>query len=94
MTEFNTTDKIDTMIKNYTLACAAEEMNPRRRNTMEDVHRMIPNLGGDSNLSYFAVYDGHGGRQIADFLEESLENQIYKELSEVDEASVPERLAR
>lgn len=79
---------------NYTLACAYEEMNPSRRNTMEDVHRVIPCLGGDPNFSYFGVYDGHGGRQIADFLEEALENTIYQELQIGDDATIPERLAR
>ncbi len=46
---------------NYILACSAEEMNPSRRNTMEDIHRIVPALGGDTSYSYFAVYDGHGG---------------------------------
>ena len=40
----------------------AEEMNPTRRNTMEDVCR-VHDLGfdGDENLAYIGVYDGHGG---------------------------------
>lgn len=40
------------------------------------------------------VYDGHGGRQIADFLEESLEKTIYQELKVDDDASIPDRLSR
>lgn len=28
---------------------------------MEDVHRIVPNLGDDPHTAYFAVYDGHGG---------------------------------
>jgi serine/threonine protein phosphatase PrpC len=69
-----------TVPSNYRLACAHDEMNPRRRSTMEDCHRVIPALGDDENLSYFAVYDGHGGRQIVDFLDETLEQNISKEL--------------
>jgi hypothetical protein len=46
---------------NYSLACSHEEMNPNRRNTMEDVIRVVPVLGGDESMSYFGVYDGHGG---------------------------------
>jgi serine/threonine protein phosphatase PrpC len=48
---------------NYVLASSHEEMNPNRRHTMEDVHRIVPTLCGDETLSYFAVYDGHGGKQ-------------------------------
>jgi len=58
----------------------AEEMNPGKRNTMEDVHRAILKFGGRPEMSYFAVYDGHGGRGIADFLETRLESNISKEL--------------
>ena len=45
----------------FRLVSECEEMNPRRRNTMEDVHRIIRHLGEDTSLSYFGVYDGHGG---------------------------------
>lgn len=51
----------ETETTNYVLVSSHEEMNPNRRHTMEDVHRIIPSLGGDNTLSYFAVYDGHGG---------------------------------
>ena len=40
------------------------------------------------------VYDGHGGRQIVDFLEETLEKIIYQELTVEDDASVQEKLTR
>ncbi len=81
-------------VENYKLAFAHEEMNPRRRSTMEDCHRIIRSLEGDENISYFGVYDGHGGRQIVDFLEESLEKNIYKELKMSDDAGISERLSR
>ena len=54
---------------NYRLACAHDEMNPKKRCTMEDCHRVVSALGGDPTMSYFGVYDGHGGRQIVEFLE-------------------------
>ena len=79
----------------YQLAVAHEEMNSRRRNTMEDCHRILPSLGeGLENYSYFGIYDGHGGRQIVDFLEEALEKNIITELKEPDEAGVLERMSR
>lgn len=77
-------------------AYAHEEMNAKKRHTMEDVHRIVPELLRNNNsiISYFGVYDGHGGRQIVDFLETNLENTIKEELLEPDEASIPERLTR
>eukprot|EP00595_Chromulina_sp_UTEXLB2642_P003537 CAMPEP_0196765438 /NCGR_PEP_ID=MMETSP1095-20130614/8835_1 /TAXON_ID=96789 ORGANISM="Chromulina nebulosa, Strain UTEXLB2642" /NCGR_SAMPLE_ID=MMETSP1095 /ASSEMBLY_ACC=CAM_ASM_000446 /LENGTH=260 /DNA_ID=CAMNT_0042123469 /DNA_START=77 /DNA_END=859 /DNA_ORIENTATION=- len=63
---------------------------------MEDCHRIVPTLleTESSNYSYFGVYDGHGGRQIVEFLEETLENNILNELKQDDDASIPERLTR
>ena len=65
-----------TRCAHYKLSCAHEEMNPSRRSTMEDCHRVIPSLGGDPRISYFGVYDGHGGRQIVEFLETALGTRI------------------
>jgi serine/threonine protein phosphatase PrpC len=81
-------------ILKYKLAVAHEEMNPRRRNTMEDCHRILPSLFDMKEYSYFGIYDGHGGRQIVDFLEESLEHNIVNELKQMDDASIEERLTR
>eukprot|EP00605_Chrysophyceae_sp_TOSAG23-4_P002884 GSChrysophyteH1.ASY1.ANO1.3179.1 assembled CDS len=61
---------------------------------MEDVHRVVKSLKGSPEYSYFGVYDGHGGRQIADFLEETLESNISVELQQPDDASILERLQR
>jgi serine/threonine protein phosphatase PrpC len=62
---------------------------------MEDCHRILPTLGDSlSNYSYFGIYDGHGGRQLVDFLEEAFEQNITIELKEPDEASILERLSR
>ena len=63
---------------------------------MEDVHRIVPKLLEVENTiySYFGVYDGHGGRQIVDFLDENLENSIATEISHNDSASMRERITR
>lgn len=37
------------------------EQNPLRRNTMEDVHRVVPVFDGDPGMSFMGIYDGHGG---------------------------------
>ena len=46
-----------------------EEMNPSRRNTMEDSH-VIHGPGTwkspDPNMTYFAVHDGHGGERVCE----------------------------
>jgi serine/threonine protein phosphatase PrpC len=62
---------------------------------MEDVHRVLPVLADDlQQYSYFGVYDGHGGRQIVDFLEEALEKNIMNELRMQDDAPILDRLSR
>lgn len=61
----------------------AEEMNPQRRNTMEDVHVLHqPGTWNchDPELAYMGVYDGHGGRDTVDFLQDALHVSIAEEL--------------
>jgi serine/threonine protein phosphatase PrpC len=80
---------------NFRLAIAHEEMNSRRRNTMEDVHRVLPILHESlPNYSYLAVYDGHGGRQIVDYLEQTLEGVVAEEFLLDDDAEALERITR
>ena len=44
---------------NYIVAHAHGEMNPKKRHTMEDVHRVLPILDlALPQYSYFGVYDG------------------------------------
>lgn len=64
------------------LTSTAEEMNPTRRNTMEDVHVIHPSgtWGAPNPLaSFIGVYDGHGGRLIVDYLEDYLHRNVAKE---------------
>lgn len=41
--------------------------NPSKRNTMEDVYRVVPEFDGDPHTSFVAVYDGHGGKGMKCF---------------------------
>jgi serine/threonine protein phosphatase PrpC len=83
------------LILPYRLAISHEEMNSRRRNTMEDCHRILPVLSPElKTYSYFGIYDGHGGRQIVDFLEDGLESNLITELEQPDDASILERMCR
>ncbi|GKZ01218.1 hypothetical protein MPSEU_001073100 [Mayamaea pseudoterrestris] len=69
----------------------AEAMNPSRRPQMEDIH--VIHAAGDWPLSgkalndkaYLAVYDGHGGRDMVDFLEHSLSRHLAHEILDDDE---------
>ena len=45
----------------------SSEQNPEHRQTMEDFHSVVPQMGGDSNKSYFAIFDGHGGNKASIF---------------------------
>ena len=61
------------------IVSVAEEMNPTRRNTMEDVH--VVHCPGswdapDCTATFLSVMDGHGGRLMADYLEDHLSNNI------------------
>jgi len=71
-------------------------MNPSKRNTMEDVtvvYERFDSVGPD--WSFLGVYDGHGGRDIVDFLDDYLEENVARELKLVDDdASVLQRIER
>lgn len=64
------------------LVSIAEEMNPTRRNTQEDAHVVRgPGTWGAPNdhATFICVMDGHGGRHIADYLEEHLAKNVANE---------------
>lgn len=46
------------------------------RNTMEDSHIACLDLG--NGVSFFGVYDGHGGNEVADFVKEHLVEELKK----------------
>jgi len=41
---------------------------------MEDTHIVDLDLGG--GVSFFGVYDGHGGNEVADFVKDHLVNEL------------------
>mmetsp|Transcript_35551 Transcript_35551/g.51948 ORF Transcript_35551/g.51948 Transcript_35551/m.51948 type:complete len:315 (+) Transcript_35551:167-1111(+) len=69
------------------IVSTAEEMNPSKRSTMEDCH-VVHEQGSwgckDDHMSCVGVYDGHGGRDMVDFLEEALVPNIAQELNYKD----------
>ncbi|CAM9319592.1 unnamed protein product [Ascophyllum nodosum] len=69
-------------------------MNPSWRSTMEDAHATVSHFDGDSSMSFFAVYDGHGGRGTVDFVSSRLEDILAEELKADDDASIATRISR
>lgn len=70
----------------------AEAMNSRYRASMEDAHVVVDEFGGDPDTGLFAVYDGHGGRTVAKYLQKHLHETIAAELHDKDARSVEECL--
>jgi len=70
----------------------SEDMNPRYRSTMEDASAMLDGFSGDSGTGYFGVYDGHGGRNVAEFLRLHLHVNVENELKLKGDRSVEECL--
>lgn len=58
----------------------AEDQGPR--DAMEDAHVILPSeFGGRKDQSFFAVYDGHGGKAVADLAANRLHLNFLNELS-------------
>nr|ABK25106.1 unknown [Picea sitchensis] len=47
-----------------------------RREFMEDAHKAIVNVHGDSKRAFFGVFDGHSGRKASDFEAENIGQNI------------------
>jgi serine/threonine protein phosphatase PrpC len=47
-----------------------------RREFMEDAHKAIVNVHGDSKQAFFGVFDGHSGRKASDFAAENIGKNI------------------
>jgi len=59
----------------------AEEHNPACRPTMEDEHIIMDGFGGVADQGLYAVFDGHGGRGIVDFVKKHFAPILTRELS-------------
>ncbi|KAJ0180603.1 hypothetical protein K1T71_004007 [Dendrolimus kikuchii] len=67
------TEKVSSDEGNDKLECGASSMQGWRAN-QEDAHNTI--LDYDVNTSMFAVYDGHGGAEVATYCSQNLPNYI------------------
>jgi len=57
-----------------------EDRNKTHRRFMEDAKNLIPQFGDQDWRSYFGVYDGHAGAQIARYCEANLPKILVDEL--------------
>jgi serine/threonine protein phosphatase PrpC len=54
-----------------------EAQKGNRRPTMEDAHKIeVPFFDEDTSSAFFAIYDGHGGRAVADFCANKLHTHV------------------
>ncbi|XP_023549742.1 probable protein phosphatase 2C 30 [Cucurbita pepo subsp. pepo] len=56
-----------------------------RRETLEDAYIVLLDVLGDSKQAFFAVVDGHGGRDAADYVVENLGKNIINALEKIAE---------
>lgn len=64
-------------IKGYGLA---EDENSQFRDEMEDGHLCYDELGKDKNIALVCVFDGHGGKEVVNYLEENFLKVFEKNL--------------
>jgi protein phosphatase len=79
------------------LVSTHEEMNPSRRCSMEDCSVYHPPgtwESPDGDIAYLGVYDGHGGRDMVEYLEHGLSYHVARELQCHDDSTVLARLER
>ncbi|KAN0111366.1 protein serine/threonine phosphatase 2C [Russula decolorans] len=65
-----------------------DEKGPRR--TMEDAHSYVFDYDGVHGQGFFAVFDGHAGREAADWCGKNFHQYMLSTLQANPEASVPE----
>jgi serine/threonine protein phosphatase PrpC len=65
-----------------------------RRDEMEDGFVFVDCFAGRKNSAYFAIYDGHGGRQCVDYVTQNLHDNLLVELQSQKVADVPNAFIR
>jgi len=68
-----------TSVKNVAIAC---DLNPEFRESMEDEELYMDKFGGRNDCGYFAVFDGHGGREVVEYVTNHLHKHLLALLEE------------
>lgn len=77
--------------KDYKLSYSvgvAEDVNKIYRPTMEDVHTYVENFVERLDWGYFAIFDGHAGKQAAKWCGQNLHSIVEKKLIEDENEDV------
>ncbi|KAL9935300.1 hypothetical protein V8E36_005648 [Tilletia maclaganii] len=70
----------------------SEDRNKRWRRTMEDAHAFIYDFGGVHGQGFFSVFDGHAGKQAAEFCGAHFHEYLLKTIVENPSSPVPDIL--
>jgi hypothetical protein len=89
---FQDLKRVENSHKWKTVAGAGFADDIGRRNTMEDEHILIDEFAGYANLSYFGLYDGHGGREAVDFAVRALHANLEFAFRDRLSSNIPEEL--
>ena len=59
-----------------------EDMNRRFRRTMEDSHCYVFNYLGREGCGFFGIFDGHAGKQAAEWCGENLQ-EVFQQCTKI-----------
>jgi len=83
----NNTDTSQKYKLSYSVG-VAEDVNKIYRPTMEDVHTYVENFVERLDWGYFAIFDGHAGKQAAKWCGQNLHSIVEKKLIEHESEDV------
>eukprot|EP01006_Ploeotia_vitrea_P003783 TRINITY_DN113224_c0_g1_i1.p2 TRINITY_DN113224_c0_g1~~TRINITY_DN113224_c0_g1_i1.p2 ORF type:complete len:482 (+),score=284.97 TRINITY_DN113224_c0_g1_i1:25-1446(+) len=92
--EFERLIRLPAEHKYRSVAGAGYESDQGRRDNMEDDEIIVDSFAGVEDQGYFAVYDGHGGRQTVDFVVRALHCNMEHLMKKHPYLPVPEAIKR
>ena len=87
MKENNCAGKNLKSVKEYAVV---EDMNTKFRPYMEDKFVCIDQYGNQPKQGFFAVYDGHGGKEVSDYCADRLHIELLNSFKTLYDKSVEE----